>query len=46
MPLGVVAGSGSAAGAGLGEAAPGEEKGAEDTIGDGEASEDASGAGD
>jgi len=46
VPFGVVAGSGSAEGAGLGDAAPGEEKGAEDTIGDGEASEDAAGVGD
>ena len=46
MPFGVVAGSGSAAGAGLGDAAPGEEKGVEGTIGDGEASEDAAGVGD
>ena len=46
MPFGVVAGSGSAAGAGLGGAAPGEENGAEDTIGDGETSEDAAGVGD
>ena len=41
----MVAGNGSAAGAGLGGAAPGEENGAEDTIGDGEASEDAAGVG-
>ncbi|KAA6422466.1 MAG: hypothetical protein FRX49_07641 [Trebouxia sp. A1-2] len=46
VPFGVVAGSGSAAGAGLGDAAPGEEKGVEGTIGDGEASEDAAGVGD